>query len=251
MLLLAELSRNTHTVALFPLPSYEKVLQKILCSQLRAPNADCEDPRSAVRCCRNTVVRRHSQDRWRKSSQNFASRQQERFCQSCPEPFFGARIGVITNCNEPQDTWKLVLHGLALDRNQPLETSPWGKTKSKFGLKITFITFQVIIWNDDHHPPTPSFYEFSTNGPHTRSWQDIPIKHTQLQFELRLLQLSDHLLDKLKVFLTVADEGIKHLCSMPIRIIPRGDAHQLWSLWHAAVYRRDLQRLLGLLLLPS
>lgn len=62
---------------------------------------------------------------------------------------------------------------------------------------------------------SPSFYEFSTNGPHTRSWQDIPIKHTQLQFELRLLQLSDHLLDKLKVFLTVADEGIKHLCSMP------------------------------------
>lgn len=31
----------------------------------------------------------------------------------------------------------------------------WGKTKSKFGLKITFITFQVIIWNDNYHPPTP------------------------------------------------------------------------------------------------
>lgn len=140
MLLLSDLSRNTHIVALFPLPSYEKVLQKILCSQLRAPNADCKDPSCAVRCCRNTVVRRHSQDRWRKGSQNFASRQQERFCQSCPEPFFGARIGVITNCNEPQDTWKLVLHGLALDRNQPLETSPWKTDHTGRGLHRATLT---------------------------------------------------------------------------------------------------------------
>lgn len=69
------------------------------------------------------MVQRHSQERLNKGSQNFASWQQERFCQSCPEPFFGARVGVITNCNEPQDAWKLVLHGLALDWNQPLETS--------------------------------------------------------------------------------------------------------------------------------
>lgn len=61
----------------------------------------------------------------------------------------------------------------------------------------------------------PPFYKFSADGPHTRSWQDIPIKYTELQFELCLFQLPDHLLDKLKVFLTVADEGIKHLRSIP------------------------------------
>lgn len=61
----------------------------------------------------------------------------------------------------------------------------------------------------------PPLYKFSTDGPHTGSWQDIPIKYTELQFELCLLQLLDHLLDKLEVFLTVADEGIKYLCSPP------------------------------------
>lgn len=48
MLLLTDLNRNTHTVSLFLLLSYKKVLEKILCSPSQAPNTDCKDPGSEV-----------------------------------------------------------------------------------------------------------------------------------------------------------------------------------------------------------
>lgn len=104
-------------------------------------------------------------------------------------------------------------------KTNPMNTSSWISPallaqccRHKVQMSTTFHYTELLQPAVVH---SPSFYEFSTDGPHTRAWQDIPIKHTELQFELRLLQLSDHLLDKLKVFLTVADEGIKHLCSMP------------------------------------
>lgn len=74
----------------------------------------------------NTVVPKAKSGKIKKraaGTRSFASWQHEGFGQSCPEPFFGARIGVITDCDEPQDTRELVLHGFALHGNQPLETS--------------------------------------------------------------------------------------------------------------------------------
>lgn len=130
MLLLTDLNRNTHTVALFSLLSYKKVLEKILCFPSQAPNTDGKDPGSEVaEDPVRTTPRSEGTSRTDYSraprSHDFASWQHEGFCKSHPEPFFGARIGVIANCNEPQDTWKLVLHGFALDWNEPFETSPW------------------------------------------------------------------------------------------------------------------------------
>lgn len=100
------LNRNTHAVALFPLPSYKKVLENILCFWLQAPNTDCKDPGSEVvkdpawttPRSKGTARKDHKKA---PSSHDFASRQHEGFCKSRPEPFFGTRIGVIANCNEP------------------------------------------------------------------------------------------------------------------------------------------------------
>lgn len=58
---------------------------------------------------------------------------------------------------------------------------------------------------------TPFLYEFTRDGPHTGAWEDISVKHTEFQLELRLFQLSDHLVDELKVTLAVADERIEQL----------------------------------------
>lgn len=110
-----------------------------------------------------------------------------------------------------------------------LESSFWSRGRKTNPIKISLRIFTAPHYrcNGNVMSPTttvhlPPFYKFSADGPHTCSWQDIPIKYTELQFELRLFQLPDHLLDKLKVFLTVADEGIKHLCSAPWN-------HSQWS----------------------
>lgn len=57
----------------------------------------------------------------------------------------------------------------------------------------------------------PFLDELAGDGPHTRPGQDVAVKHTQLQVVVSLLQLSNHLVDKLKVALAVANEGVKHL----------------------------------------
>lgn len=57
----------------------------------------------------------------------------------------------------------------------------------------------------------PLLDEFTCDGPNAGTWEDISVKHTQLQLVIRLLQLSDHLTDKVEVVLAVADEGVKHL----------------------------------------
>ena len=82
------------------------MLEKILCSQSQAPNTDCKDSGSEViKGPAGTPPRSDGAARTdykrAPSSHDSASRQQEGFCQSHPEPFFGARIGVITNGNEP------------------------------------------------------------------------------------------------------------------------------------------------------
>lgn len=56
---------------------------------------------------------------------------------------------------------------------------------------------------------SPLLDEFARDGPDTRSWQHIPVKHTELQPVFCLFQLLDHLLNKINVFLAVTDEGIK------------------------------------------
>lgn len=102
-------------------------------------------------------------------------------------------------------------------KTKPIKTSLWIFTawlaahcRNRAKMDEMLHHTQLSQTDTGHLPP---FYKFSTDGPHTRSWQDIPIKYTELQFELCLFQLPDHLLHKLKVFLTVADEGIKHLFS--------------------------------------
>lgn len=57
----------------------------------------------------------------------------------------------------------------------------------------------------------PFFNELTGDGPHTRARKDVSVKYTQLQVVLSLFQLFDHLMDKLEVILTIADEGIKGL----------------------------------------
>lgn len=57
----------------------------------------------------------------------------------------------------------------------------------------------------------PLFNKLTRDRPYTGAWEDISVEHTQFQLELCLLQLPDHLDDKLKVALAVADEGIKQL----------------------------------------
>lgn len=57
----------------------------------------------------------------------------------------------------------------------------------------------------------PFLYEFTRDGPHTGAWEDISVKNTEFQLELRLFQLSDHHVNKLKVTRTVADERIEQL----------------------------------------
>lgn len=59
----------------------------------------------------------------------------------------------------------------------------------------------------------PLLNELAGDGPHAGAREDVSVKHTQLQPVIRLLQLPDHFMDKLKVALAVADEGIKHLRS--------------------------------------
>ena len=59
------------------------------------------------------------------------------------------------------------------------------------------------------HPPLLN--EFAGDGPHAGAREDISVKHAQFQLVLRLLQLPDHFMDKLKVALAVADEGVEHL----------------------------------------
>lgn len=63
----------------------------------------------------------------------------------------------------------------------------------------------------------PLLNEFTRDGPHTGAREDISVEHTQLQLVLGLFQLADHLTDKLKVLLAVADEGIKPLWSSCIQ----------------------------------
>lgn len=57
----------------------------------------------------------------------------------------------------------------------------------------------------------PFFNELTGDGPHTRARKDVSVKYTQLQVVFSLFQLFDHLMDKLEVILTIADEGIKGL----------------------------------------
>lgn len=57
----------------------------------------------------------------------------------------------------------------------------------------------------------PSLDQLAGDGPHTRAREHIPVKHTEFEFVLCLLQLPDHLMDEFKVALAVADEGVKHL----------------------------------------
>lgn len=57
----------------------------------------------------------------------------------------------------------------------------------------------------------PYLDELAGDGPHTRPGQDVTVKHAQLQVVVGLLQLSDHLMDKLEVVLTVANESVEHL----------------------------------------
>lgn len=62
-----------------------------------------------------------------------------------------------------------------------------------------------------HVSVPPSFNKLTRDGPYTGAWEDVPVEHAQFQLVLCLFQLPDHLVDKLKVALAVADEGIKHL----------------------------------------
>lgn len=57
----------------------------------------------------------------------------------------------------------------------------------------------------------PLLNEFAGDAPHAGAWENIPVKHAQLQLVLSLLQLPNHLVDELQVTLAVADEGIKQL----------------------------------------
>lgn len=57
----------------------------------------------------------------------------------------------------------------------------------------------------------PLLNEFAGDAPHAGAWENIPVKHAQLQLVLSLLQLPDHLVDELQVTRAVADEGIKQL----------------------------------------
>ena len=57
----------------------------------------------------------------------------------------------------------------------------------------------------------PLLDEFAGDGPHAGAREHVSVEHTQFQLEVGLLQLPDHLVDKLNVALAVADEGIKQL----------------------------------------
>lgn len=57
----------------------------------------------------------------------------------------------------------------------------------------------------------PPLDEFTCDGPYTGAREDISVEYTQFQLVIGLFQLPDHLMDKVKVTLAVADEGIEQL----------------------------------------
>ncbi len=90
------------------------------------------------------------------------------------------------------------------------------KFTTKFVIKLLLLYFLKINFKwtlDDKQPQTnlPFLYELTGDGPHTRARKDVSVKDTQLQVAFSLFQLFDHLMHKLEVTLTIADESIKGL----------------------------------------
>ena len=82
----------------------------------------------------------------------------------------------------------------------------------------------------------PLLNEFTRYGPHTGTWEDISVKHTQLQLAICLFQLLNHLMDKTEVTLTVTDEGIKILWRT---CIYKGRRHHIHGLGNNIFARRQ------------
>lgn len=101
MLLLTDLTWNTTQLLYFPSELWESAGE----SSLFPVTGSKQGSRfwSGGRPCVNDAphLAQPGQVTRAPGSQDFALGQHEGFCQSHPEPFFGARIGVVTNRNEP------------------------------------------------------------------------------------------------------------------------------------------------------